>query len=371
MLPPLGRMAVSWCRLSCFVAFAAWCAMAPAHATNDIVAPTRNEMAAMKPRQLKTKALELGVNQALVDAADDADDVKGHLVNIIAEHAAGSAGQEQDAMEQVREMVEKIAEAGVCDPSDAGGPTVKLQTGHNMPLVGLGTWQIPPDHVSSVVRTALRAGYRHIDCAAVYGHEKQIGSALAETVGDGGGKIPRSDVFVTSKLWNSEHKPEYVRPALEQTLADLGLEYLDLYLIHWPQAFEKVAGTTAGRPAHSNGSMIYDFETSLADTWAAMEALQRDGLVRSIGLSNFNSLQITALEQTATIQPAVLQVESHPFFAQQKLLDFCTQNGRNIVMTAYSPLASGGKNGMGYSVVAKPPHQPHPLLMSTCQSYTG
>eukprot|EP01045_Picozoa_sp_COSAG04_P009891 COSAG04_NODE_589_length_12295_cov_12.315513_10_plen_211_part_00 len=139
-----------------------------------------------------------------------------------------------------------------CDPADAGGPTALLRGGATIPQVGLGTWQSAPGEVGAAVRAALRAGYRHLDCAAVYGNEKEIGAVLGELVGDGPGQIPRGELFVTSKLFNSEHAPTDVRPALEQTLADLQLDYLDLYLIHWPQAFAKVEGTHAGRPTHPN-----------------------------------------------------------------------------------------------------------------------
>ena len=252
-----------------------------------------------------------------------------------------------------------------CDPADAGGPTAPLRGGATIPQVGLGTWQSAPGEVGAAVRAALRAGYRHLDCAAVYGNEKEIGAVLGELVGDGPGQIPRGELFVTSKLFNSEHAPTDVRPALEQTLADLQLDYLDLYLIHWPQAFAKVEGTHAGRPTHQNvrtpsppapfpprcfsprrcfgqGSMVYDFETSTAATWGAMEACQQAGLTRGLGLSNFNQRQIAELEAVATIKPAVLQVESHPFFAQESLLKFCLERG--IVFEAYSPLAAGGRS---------------------------
>ena len=188
---------------------------------------------------------------------------------------------------------------------------MKLNTGHEMPLLGLGTWQAPPGEVGAAVRVALLAGYRHIDCAACYGNEKEIGEVFGAMVGDGAGQIPRSELFVTSKLWNSEHAPALVRPALEQTLADLRLGYVDLYLVHWPQAFEKVPGTTRGFPRNEDGSMRYDLASSSADTWGAMEACAEAGLARSIGLSNFNSLQIAALKAAAgtKIVPAVNQVE--------------------------------------------------------------
>ena len=186
---------------------------------------------------------------------------------------------------------------------------MKLNTGHEMPLLGLGTWQAPPGEVGAAVRVALLAGYRHIDCAACYGNEKEIGEVFGAMVGDGAGQIPRSELFVTSKLWNSEHAPALVRPALEQTLADLRLAYVDLYLVHWPQAFEKVPGTTRGFPRNEDGSMRYDLASSSADTWGAMEALVPSGLVKAIGVSNFNCALLMDLLSYAKIKPAVNQVE--------------------------------------------------------------
>lgn len=203
-----------------------------------------------------------------------------------------------------------------------------------------------PGVAKRTVEAALRIGYRHFDCAAVYGNEKEIGEVIDDL------PVPRSELFITSKLWNSEHAPKDVGPALKQTLLDLKLDYLDLYLVHWPQAFAKVQGTHIGRPQHSNGSMIYDFSTSLESTWAAMESLVDSGLVKSIGLSNFNQEQIEAILSVARIKPAVLQIESHPFFAQKKLVNFCKEHG--IVVTAYSPLGSGKTMTRGHAIPSHP-----------------
>jgi len=210
-----------------------------------------------------------------------------------------------------------------------------------MPLVGLGTWQAKAGEVGAAVGVALDAGYRHIDCAACYGNEDEVGKVFGEKL-VAGGAVKREDVFITSKLWNSEHKPKWVLPACKQTLADLQVDYLDLYLIHWPQNFEKLKeneGTNRSFPRTPEGGIVYDMETSIMDTWAAMEELVDAGLCKAIGLSNFNSVQVAEIMEKSRIKPAVLQVESHPFFQQEPLVAFCKENG--IVVTAYSPLGTG------------------------------
>ncbi|XP_062853169.1 aldo-keto reductase family 1 member A1-B isoform X1 [Trichomycterus rosablanca] len=208
-----------------------------------------------------------------------------------------------------------------------------LSTGRKMPLVGLGTWKSDPGKVKQAVIWALQAGYRHIDCAAIYGNESEIGEAFQEVLG-ADKALRREDVFVTSKLWNTRHHPDDVEPALLNTLKELKLEYLDLYLIHWPYAFQR--GDTAF-PRKEDGTLLYD-EIDYKVTWAAMEKLVEKGLVRSIGLSNFNSRQIDDILSVANIKPTVLQVEGHPYLAQVELLAHCKERG--LVMTAYSPLGS-------------------------------
>ncbi|KAK6494842.1 aldo-keto reductase family 1 member A1-A-like [Huso huso] len=208
-----------------------------------------------------------------------------------------------------------------------------LSTGQKMPLVGLGTWKSAPGEVKQAVLSALDSGYRHIDCAAAYGNEQEVGEALRERVGPGK-PIKREHVFVTSKLWNTKHHPDDVEPACRKSLADLGLPFLDLYLMHWPMAFER--GKVA-MPRNADGTLRYA-DTDYRDTWRAMEKLMDQGLVRAIGLSNFNARQTNDILGISKHKPVVNQVECHPHLTQKELLTHC--RARGIMLTAYSPLGS-------------------------------
>lgn len=209
-----------------------------------------------------------------------------------------------------------------------------LADGSLLPALGLGTWKSAPGAVAAAVREALSIGYRHIDCAPIYQNEAEVGQGLAATFA--AGVLKRQDLWLTSKLWNNAHAPDQVLPALEQTLADLQTDYLDLFLIHWPVAF--APGVLFPRKADEYRPFTAD---SCAATWAAMEACVAKGLVRHIGVCNFSAAKLEALCRTATIRPAMNQVELHPYLQQTALIDFCRQ--QRILVTAYSPLGSGDR----------------------------
>lgn len=203
-----------------------------------------------------------------------------------------------------------------------------------MPVLGLGTWKSEPGEVGRAVRSALEAGYRHVDCAPIYGNEAEVGEALEESFERG--DVARDDVWVTSKLWCDSHEPEHVVPALQKTLDDLRLDYLDLYLIHWPVAFRH----GLQRPKSADDFFTPE-ELPEEVTWKAMEDAVGRGLCRHIGVSNFSPPLIDKLIEKGEIRPEVLQVELHPYLQQDDLLEYCSENG--IFVTAYSPLGSADR----------------------------
>lgn len=210
--------------------------------------------------------------------------------------------------------------------------TITLNSGKSIPMVGFGTWKSKPGEVTAAVKAAIDSGYRHIDCAYVYGNESEVGTAIKDRID--AGVVKREDLFVTSKLWNTFHRQDLVKKGIQASLERLKLDYLDLFLIHWPMAYVEEREVF---PKDENGKFIFS-EVDFLDAWKGMEGCVDDGLTKSIGLSNFNSKQIQRVIDNAKIKPAMLQIECNPYFQQDRLLKFCHERG--IHVTAYSPLGS-------------------------------
>ena len=203
-----------------------------------------------------------------------------------------------------------------------------------MPAIGLGTWKSAKGEVYAVVRKAIEIGYRHFDCAFFYGNEAEIGQAIADAIKNG--DVKREDLWITSKLWNNRHKKEHIQAAFDITLKDLGLDYLDLYLIHWPVALQYEVGY-----AQKGSDLISLTELPLAETWQELIALKEKGLTNHIGVSNFSIKKINQLAQETGVMPEALQIELHPFLQQNKILEYANEKG--ICLTGYCPLGSSDR----------------------------
>jgi len=221
---------------------------------------------------------------------------------------------------------------------DFRGRTMALNGGGRMPAIGFGTLIADPAMTVSATRDAIETGYRHFDCAERYRNEREAGGALKAGLAAGG--IARDAIFVTTKLWNSNHRPGRVGPALDASLERLGLDYLDLYLVHTPFAFQ--AGDEQD-PRDADGNVIYDESVTLLDTWRAMEELVERGRCRAIGLSDITLSDLQLLYESARIKPAAIQVEAHPYLPETELLAYCNRQG--IVFTAFAPLGHGIRPG--------------------------
>jgi D-xylose reductase len=220
-------------------------------------------------------------------------------------------------------------------------PAIALATGAGIPAVGLGLWKVDKPRVPALVEEAVRCGYRHFDCACDYGNEAEVGDGLRRVLATG--LCRRDELWVTSKLWNTYHAADYVRPALERSLKDLQLDYLDLYAIHFPIAqkfvpFERRYPPEWVYDPQSDQPRMEFARVPIAETWGAMERLVDAGLVRQIGVCNFNCALLRDLLSSARIHPAVLQVELHPYLTQEKLVRFCHE--QQVAVTGFSPLGA-------------------------------
>lgn len=211
---------------------------------------------------------------------------------------------------------------------------LKFSNNDEMPALGLGTWKSAKGEVYQVVRKAIEIGYRHFDCAFIYGNEHEIGQAISDAVKNG--EIKREELWITSKLWNNRHKKENIKGAIELTLHDLQLEYLDLYLIHWPVAHKYEVSYP------QNGTELVSLhEIPLTETWQGMISLKDLGLTKHIGVSNFSIKKINQITHDTGTLPEVLQLEAHPFLQQKQVLDFANEKG--IFLTGFCPLGSADR----------------------------
>ncbi|MBV8361505.1 MAG: aldo/keto reductase [Deltaproteobacteria bacterium] len=221
------------------------------------------------------------------------------------------------------------------DPDGLRFKKIPLNNGSDqIPALGFGTLIPDPAATKEAVRISLEVGFRQYDCAERYRNEEQVGEAMRAVFKVG--RVKREDVFVGTKLWNTNHRPERVKPAFEASLKRLQLDYADLYCIHTPFAFKPGDDQD---PLDENGNVIYDKATTLMDTWKAMESLVDGRRCKAIGLSNVSLEQLREVTESSRIKPAVLQVESHPYLPQPELLDYCKRNG--IVMQAFAALGHG------------------------------
>ncbi|KAK7057773.1 aldehyde reductase 1 [Favolaschia claudopus] len=225
------------------------------------------------------------------------------------------------------------------------GKILTLSSGTPIPQIGLGTWQSKPHEVENAVEIAVRNGYRHLDLAMIYENQDEVGAALKKVIPS---VVKREELFITSKCWNSSHQPEEVEKELNETLKQLGLDYLDLYLIHWPVAFIPGKGLYPPHPTKAD-EVALDLETSLVDTWKAMIALPKSK-VKNVGVSNFTIAHIEGIISATGVVPIANQIEAHPLLPQEDLVAYC--KGKNIHITAYSPL---GNNSIGEKKLTEEP----------------
>uniref|UniRef100_A0A7S2CTY2 NADP-dependent oxidoreductase domain-containing protein n=1 Tax=Haptolina brevifila TaxID=156173 RepID=A0A7S2CTY2_9EUKA len=224
-----------------------------------------------------------------------------------------------------------------------------------MPAVGLGLWKVPKAVCASTVTSAIRMGYRHLDSACDYGNEKEVGQGIKAAIDEG--LVTREELWVTSKLWNTYHRKEHVEAACQRTLADLSLSYVDLYLVHFPIALKYVPPSVRYPPEWIYDpdavapKMEIDESVPFRETWEGMEQLASLGVCKNIGVCNVNTALLRDLLSYASIPPAVLQMELHPYLQQPKLLRFCAEN--SIAVTGFSPLGAGSYVELGGATMAE------------------
>lgn len=234
-----------------------------------------------------------------------------------------------------------------------------FRNGDQLDILGLGTWKSRPNELYDAIRQAIRIGYRHFDCAFIYMNEEAIGKALKDAIDEG--DVTREDLWITSKLWNNSHAKSDVEPALRKTLKDLQLDYLDLYLMHWPHVFKKefinASSAEETRPTS---------EVPHIETWTELEKMNEAGLALHIGVCNFNKHKLKALMDQASIKPEMNQVELHPLLHQNDLLEFCNENG--VHLTAYSPLGSPDRSE-GMKAADEPNLFEHPIVNELAKAH--
>ncbi|KAI9124242.1 hypothetical protein K1719_005542 [Acacia pycnantha] len=223
---------------------------------------------------------------------------------------------------------------------------ITLNNGFKMPIIGLGVWRMQGQEVRDLIINSIKLGYRHFDCAADYKNEAEVGDALAEAFKTG--LVKREDLFITTKLWNSDHG--HVAEACKDSLKKLKLDYLDLYLVHFPIATRHTGVGTTDSALGDDGVLDIDTTISLETTWHAMEELVSLGLVHSIGISNYDIFLTRDCLAYSKIKPAVNQIETHPYFQRDSLVKFCQKHG--ICVTAHTPLGGAAANTEWFGTVS-------------------
>lgn len=282
------------------------------------------------PVSLKDALAQASVDLASAEASADV----GNVYQLLADYFAEKACERPQKASKKKVEMPMPANAGPPKGALSMASAFTLSSGHSMPMLGYGTFRSAPGEVRSALYEAIKAGYRHLDLAHVYGNEKEVGGALKQAFDEG--LVKREDLFLTGKLWNSDHEAEVVPKACDQSLNDIGVDYLDLYLIHFP-----VAVTFTGLETPGIANVTFG-KTPLIETWRAMEELVRLGKARSIGVSNFPLCLMNDIVNMATIRPAVNQIEAHPYYVRDSLVNYCLS--RNIAVTAHTPLGGAAAN---------------------------